>query len=252
MFANQTSQRRPSGAPIHPGQGAAGVDQDSQQQMAEAYHAQLNSVPHLSPLHGVGNNPLQHDDPFAGSQGFPTPSPDLGHLQRFPTPSSDLSRQGFPTPSPDLRRQGPYMFGGGQQQTPALLSMRSGGQGCSPEEYQQHYLFRQQQIAPQMNQGPYQRGSPHDEQLQNLNSMVAKLVSEVAMLSESNKQILLVNAQHSVANDALASQMKILADEVQTLKTDISESQTKSQKKSSKNISNDHPALKVSTYKDIT
>jgi uncharacterized phage infection (PIP) family protein YhgE len=105
-----------------------------------------------------------------------------------------------------------------------------------------------------MNQGPYQHGShTHDEQLQNLNSMVAKLVSEVAKLTESNQQILLVNAQHSATSDALTSQMKILADEVQTLKNDMTESQTaKSQKKSNgKNISNDHPALKVSAYNDI-
>ncbi|KAG1764943.1 hypothetical protein EDD22DRAFT_845644 [Suillus occidentalis] len=126
MFANQTSQRRPSGAPINPGQGAAGIDQpaNNQQQMADAYRAQLHSTPHLSPLHSVGNNPLpQHDDLFASNQGFPTPSPDLGHLQRFPTPLPDFGRQGFPTPSPDLRRQGLYMYGGGQQQTPAPLSM---------------------------------------------------------------------------------------------------------------------------------
>ncbi|KAG2076599.1 hypothetical protein BDR04DRAFT_1003400 [Suillus decipiens] len=87
----------------------------------------------------------------------------------------------------------------------------------------------------------------YDEQLQNLNSIVAKLVSEVATLSESNQQILLINAQQSVTNDALTSQVKILADQVQTLQTDISELQatTKSQKKlSGKNISNDHPALK--------
>ncbi|KAG2031794.1 hypothetical protein BDR03DRAFT_1002938 [Suillus americanus] len=100
-----------------------------------------------------------------------------------------------------------------------------------------------------MNHGPYQHGShtAYDEQLQNLNSIVAKLVSEVEMLSEGNRQILLVNAQHSVTNDALTSQVKMLADQVQTLKTDISESQatTKSQKKwSGKNIPNDHPALK--------
>lgn len=254
MFTNQTSQRRPSGAPNNPGQGAAstsvGVDQDNQQQITEAYRAQLHSIPHLSPLHRVGNNlnPLQHDDPFTNSQGFPTPSPDLRHLQ------------GFPMPSPDLGHQGPYMYGGGQQQTPALLSMRSGGpsQGGSPDEYQQRYLFHQQKAAPQMNQGPYQHGShTYDEQLQNLNSMVAKLVSEVAMLSESNQQILLVNAQHSVANDTLTLQVKTLEDQVQTLKTDISELQleatAKSQKKSSgKNISNDHPALKVGKFNNIT
>jgi hypothetical protein len=64
MYANQTSQQRPSGA--------ARVDEDNQQQMTEAYRAQLKSMPHLSPLH-VGNNPLQHDDFFASSQGFPTP-----------------------------------------------------------------------------------------------------------------------------------------------------------------------------------
>ena len=69
MYANQTSQRRPSGAPVNPDQGStAGVEQDNQQQMAEAYRAQLKSIPHLSPLH-VGNNPLQqHDDFFASSQ----------------------------------------------------------------------------------------------------------------------------------------------------------------------------------------
>jgi hypothetical protein len=85
-----------------------------------------------------------------------------------------------------------------------------------------------------MNQGPYQHGShTHDEQLQNLNSMVAKLVPEVVKLTESNQQILLVNVQHSATSDALTSQMKILADEVQTLKNDMTELQTaKSQKKS--------------------
>ncbi|KAG1722724.1 uncharacterized protein EDB91DRAFT_1088017 [Suillus paluster] len=41
------------------------------------------------------------------------------------------------TPSPDLRRQGPCLYGGGQQQTPAPLSMRSGGHSCSPDDYQQ-------------------------------------------------------------------------------------------------------------------
>jgi SMC interacting uncharacterized protein involved in chromosome segregation len=61
-----------------------------------------------------------------------------------------------------------------------------------------------------MNQGPYQHGShsTYDEQLQNLNSLVANLVSEVARLSESNEQILLVNARHSIENDALTLQVK--------------------------------------------
>ncbi|KAG1877504.1 hypothetical protein F4604DRAFT_2002736 [Suillus subluteus] len=232
--------KRPSGAPINPSQDTTEVNQlDNQQQMTETYRAQLQSIPHLSPLHGVGNNPPQHDDLFTSSQGFPTPSPDLRRLQGFPTPSPDLGHQGFPAPLPDLGRQGPYMYGGGQQQ--ALLGMRSGGHGSSPGEYQQHYLFRQQKAAPQMNHGPYQHGShtAYDEQLQNLNSIVAKLVSEVAMLSESNQQIFLINAQHSVTNDALTSQVKMLADQVQTLRTDISESQatTKSQKKSSDGVS---------------
>jgi hypothetical protein len=43
--------------------------------------------------------------------------------------------QGFPTSSPDLHRQGLYMYGGGQQQTPAPLSMGLGRHGCSPDKY---------------------------------------------------------------------------------------------------------------------
>ncbi|KAG1878295.1 hypothetical protein F4604DRAFT_1923863 [Suillus subluteus] len=116
-------------------------------QITETYRAQLYSILHLSPLHGVGNNPPQHDDLFISSQGFPTPSPDLRRLQ------------GFPTPSPDLGRQGPYMYGGGQQQT---LLAKSGTTNESRS---------------------IQHGShtAYDEQLQNLNSIVAKLVSEVAI-----------------------------------------------------------------------
>lgn len=104
------------------------------------------------------------------------------------------------------------LYGGGQQAPAASQSMRSVGHVGSPDEYQQHYLFHQQ-AGPQMNQGPYQRGShTYDEQRQSLNSTVAKLVSNVASLSESNQQTLLVNAQHSVDNDALTLQVKALAD----------------------------------------
>jgi dihydroxyacetone kinase len=84
--------------------------------------------------------------------------------------------------------------------------MRSVSHSGSADKYQQNYLFRHQQ----MNQGPYQHGShsTYDEQLQNLNSMVANLFSELARLSESNEQILLVNARHSFENDALTLQVK--------------------------------------------
>lgn len=98
------------------------------------------------------------------------------------------------------------MYVGGQQTPAPLNTMRSASHSGSADEYQQNYLFRHQQ----MNQGPYQHGShsTYDEQLQNLNSMVVNLVSKVARLSESNEQILLVNARHSIENDALTLQIK--------------------------------------------
>ncbi|KAG1727356.1 uncharacterized protein EDB91DRAFT_1086434 [Suillus paluster] len=179
-------------------------------------------------MHGVRNSPLQHDDlswsPAEISYTIVRP--------QSPGISYTITRSSSP--------RAVFIWWWTAADTCTTY--------CSPDDYQQQpYLFCQQQAAPQMNQGPYQHGSHmHDEQLQNLNTMVVKLVLVVAKLEESNQQTLLVNAQCSVADEALTSDVKTLTHQFQTMQTELSQLTMKSHKKSTgKDISNDHPALKA-------
>jgi len=64
MFTNLNgSQCHPSGVVVDPGESTGGFDQDSQQQMPEAYHghAQPKSVPHPLPQFVRSHLPPQPD-----------------------------------------------------------------------------------------------------------------------------------------------------------------------------------------------
>ncbi|KAG1768568.1 hypothetical protein EV702DRAFT_1049956 [Suillus placidus] len=196
IAGHPSSQRRPSGAVTIPGENTGGYDQDSgQQQITEAYR---RPAPHPSPLF-PGNHMLpQVDEFFSGSlqQDLGQQKPAL--LMRGPQHETPYNGHNSLTP-----------FTGSE---PSSRSQSQAPSGSREGGYQHIYSFRQpQQVAP-LRMDPYQHvPNTLEDQVQDLNVTVARLVSEVARLTESNQHLLdisqricLDNAQMSVAHEKLS------------------------------------------------